>query len=166
MSPRSRAAASAQLARERTAAYDDARSLAIELGRGSPLRAFDELAAGIVLRPNETVYRSTDAWVRSQFSGRWGAPRPARVVVSDQRLLCRLPDGRWTSLWWNGVVGLQVDLAAEHVTLDYGDGEPIGLSGIRAPIIGVAAIAFVHGIEALIRHPALNPLRAGTVVDA
>jgi hypothetical protein len=166
VSPRSRTAASTRLGQERTAAYDDARSLAIELGRGSPTRAFDELAAGIVLIPNETVYRSTEAWLRMQTSGVWGQAQSANVMVSDKRLLCRLSDGRWTSLWWNGVVGLQVDLAGEHVTLDYGDGEPMAVSGIQAPSISVAAVAFVHGVEALIRHPALNPLRAAPVVDA
>jgi hypothetical protein len=133
--------------------------LAIELGCGSPSRAFDDLNAGVVLAPHETVYRSTKAWLRIQNSGSWGAARPAHVLVSDQRLLCRLPDGGWTSLWWNGVIGLQVDLAAEHVILDYGDGQPVALSSVSSAVIGVAAIAFVHGVRALIRHPALGPLR-------
>jgi hypothetical protein len=155
-----------QLAHARTAAYDDARSLAIELGRGSPSCAFDGLAAGIVLMPIETVYRSTEAWLRIQTSGVWGQARSANTLVSNQRLLCRLSDGRWTSLWWNGVVRLQVDLAAEHVILDYGDGEPIAFSGTSAAVVGVAAIASVHGVEALIRHPALAPLRAAPVVGA
>lgn len=166
MRPRSSAVTSTRLAHERTAAYDDARSLAIELGRGSPSRPFDNLSAGIALAPGESVYRSTKAWLRMQNAGRWGEARAAYVVVSDQRILCRLPDGRWTSLWWNGVVGLQVDLPGEHVTLDYGDGEPMALSGIQAPSIGVAAVAMVHGVEALIRHPALTPLRTPHPPDA
>lgn len=165
MSLRSGAAAPAQLAHERSAAYDDARSLAIELGRGSPSRAFDALNAGIVLAPDETVYRSTEAWLRMQSSGSWGEARPANVLISDQRLLCRLLDGGWTSLWWNGVVGLQVDIAADHVILDYGDGEPVALSGLHAAGIGVAAIASVYGVEALIVHPSLVPIRTQQPVD-
>lgn len=166
MSPRSVAAASAQLAHKRTAAYDDARALAVELGRGSSSCAFDDLNAGVVLAPHETVYRSTEVWLRMQTSGAWGQGQRANVLISDQRLLCRLFDGRWTSLWWNGVVGLQVDLAAEHVVLDYGDGEPIALSGIQSAIIGVGAVAFVQGVEGLIRHRALDPLRGAPVIDA
>lgn len=153
------------MALERSAAYDDARSLAIELGRGSPSRAFDELIAGVVLAPHETVYRSTEAWVRIQTSGRWASARPAHVLVSDRRLLCKLLDGGWTSLWWTGVVGLQVDLDAQHVILDYGDGQPVALSGINSALIGVTAIASVHGLEALIRHRALAPLRTGPAAD-
>lgn len=165
MSPRSGVTASAQLAQERTTSYDDARSLAIELGRGHPSRAVDDLIAGVVLGPHETVYRSTEAWVRIQTSGRWGSARSAHVLVSDRRLLCKLLDGGWTSLWWNGVVGLQVDLAAEHVILDYGDGQPVALCGVHSAAIGVAAISSVHGLEALIRHRALAPLRTGPAAD-
>lgn len=114
---------------------------------------------GVVIAPRETVYRSTEAWIRIQTSGSWGAARPVHVLLSDQRLLCKLLDGGWTSLWWTGVVGLHVDLAAEHVILDYGDGQPMAVSGVHAATFGVAAVAFVHGVEALIRHPALTSLR-------
>jgi hypothetical protein len=63
------------------------------------------------------------------------------------------------------VVGLEVDLASEHVILDYGDGEPIGLSGFRAAVISVMAIASVHGLEALIGHPSLAPIRTQNIGD-
>lgn len=159
MSPRTGFTASAQLAQERTAAYDDARSLALELGRGSPSHAFDDVTAGVVLAPREAVYRSTEAWVRIQSSGRWGSARLVQVVVSNQRLLCRLPDGGWTSLWWNGVLGLEVDLVSEHVILDYGDGQPVAMSGVHTAALGVAAVALVHGLGALLQHPALASLR-------
>jgi hypothetical protein len=116
-------------ARDRTEAYHDARALAIELARGEPTARFDPMTVGVVLQPGETVYRQVPIWIRVQNEGRWADASFAAVLVSDMRLLCRFATGRLSSLWWSGVVGLNVDLAAEHIVLDYGDGQPVGLSG-------------------------------------
>lgn len=148
------------LARNRAEAHRDARALAIEFARGVPSARFDQMRAGIVPRPGERVYRQLPLWIRVQQDGRWAGASLADVIVTDQRLLCRMGSGRLTSLWWNGVVGLHIDLAAEHIVLDFGDGQPVSLSGPPVGAVAVAAIASVHGIEALIRHPALAPLRA------
>jgi hypothetical protein len=82
------------------------------------------------------------------------------VFVTDLRLLCRFASGGLTSQWWNGVVGLNVDLAAEHIVLDYGDGQPVNVSGVQVAPISVVAIAAVYGTHALVGHPALASLRA------
>jgi len=79
--------------------------------------------------------------------------------VTDLRLLCRFATGRLASLWWRGVVGLHVDLAAEHVVLDFGDGQPVSLSGVRSASVAVVAIASVYGTEAMLYHPGMVPLR-------
>ena len=148
-----------RLARDRTEAYYDARALALELARGEPSARFDPMAAGVVLQPGESVYRQVSLWIRVENEGRWAGASSADVIVTDLRLLCRFASGRLTSLWWHGVVGLHADLAAEHIVLDYGDGQPVGLSGSRVVAIAVVGIASTYGVQALVGHPALAPLR-------
>jgi hypothetical protein len=150
-------------ARDRTEAYHDARALAIELARGEPTARFDPMTVGVVLQPRETVYREVPIWIRVQNEGRWADASFAAVLVSDMRLLCRFATGRLSSLWWSGVVGLNVDLAAEHIVLDYGDGQPVGLSGSRVAPVAVVGIASVYGIEAMLTHPALAALRKRSI---
>jgi hypothetical protein len=148
-----------RLSRERTEAYHDARALALELARGEPLTRFDPMTAGVVLQPQETVYRQLPIWIRVLHDGRWAEASHADVLVTDLRLLLRFATGRLASLWWSGVVGLHVDLAAEHVVLDFGDGQPVDLSGAQVAPISVAVISSVYGAHALVAHPALAPLR-------
>jgi hypothetical protein len=148
-----------RLAHERTEAYHDARALAIELARGERTARFDPMAAGVVLQPGEIVYRIVPIWIRVQNQGSWAAASFGEVLVSDLRLLCRFSTGRLASLWWNGVVGLTVDMEAEYLVLDYGDGQPVGLSGAQVAPVSVAAIASIYGTQALVGHPALARLR-------
>jgi len=151
-----------RLVRDRTEAYHDARALAIEFARGEPSTPFDPMAAGVVLQPGETVYRQVSLWIRVQQDGTWADASFADVIVTDLRLLSRFESRRLTSLWWSGIVGLHVDLAAEHMVLDYGDGQPVNLSGQRLALVAVGAIASVYGAQALVGHPALAPLRTGS----
>jgi len=146
-------------ARDRTEAYHDARALAIELARGEPSTPFDAMAAGVVLQPGETVYRQLPLWIRVQQDGTWADASFADVIVTDLRLLCRFASGRLSSLAWNAVAGLEVDLVAEHVVLDFGDGQPVGLSGAQVAQVSVAVIASIYGIRGLLGHPALAALR-------
>ena len=149
------------LSRERTEAYHDARALALELARGVPSARFDPMAAGVVLQAGETLYRQLPMWIRVQNEGRWADVSCANVFVTDKRLLCRFSTGRLAPLWWNGVVGLSVDLVAEHIVLDFGDGQPVGLAGLSVGSVAVAAVASVYGLEAMLTHPALASLRKG-----
>lgn len=148
-----------RLARDRTEAHDDARALAIELARGVPSARFDPMVAGVVLQPGETVYRPLPIWIRVQDDGRWAEASYADVLVTDMRLLCRFATGRLFSMWWSGVVGLHVDFAVDGIVLDYGDGQPVNLSGSWVAPVAVAAIASVYGTESMLTHPALAPLR-------
>jgi hypothetical protein len=152
-----------RLARDRTEAYYDARALAIELARGEPSARFDPMAAGVVLQPGETAYRQVPIWIRVQQDGRWAEASLAEVVVTDLRLLCRFGSGSLVSLWWSGVVGLRVDLAAEHIVLDFGDSEPVNLSGAQVAPVSTVAIASVYGTQALVGHPALALLRRNRI---
>ena len=146
-------------ARDRTEAYHDARALALEIARGVPSARFDPMREGVVLQSGETVYRQVRIWVSVQQDGRWADASFADVIVTDVRLLCRMSSGRLTSLWWNGVVGLHIDLATEHVILDFGDGQPVCLTGPAISSLAVVGIASMYGLEAMLTHPGLAPLR-------
>jgi hypothetical protein len=148
-----------RLARQRTEAFHDARALAIVIARGEPSARFDPMKEGVVLQPGETVYRQLPIWIRVQENGRWAEASYADVIVTDQRLLCRFATGRLSSLWWCGVVGLNVDIATERIVLDFGDGQQVCLSGHPVASVAVAGIAAVYGMEAVLTHPALSPLR-------
>jgi hypothetical protein len=148
-----------RLARDRTEAYHDARALAIELVHGVPSARFDPMVAGVVLQPGEAAYRQVPIWIRVQQDGRWAGASLAEVVVTDLRLLCRFGSGSLVSLWWSGLVGLRVDLPAEHIVLDFGDGQPVNLAGAQVAPLAVLGIASVYGKESMLTHPALAPLR-------
>ena len=148
-----------RLALDRTEAYHDARALAIELARGVPSTRFDPMVAGVVMQPGETTYRQVPIWIRVQQDGRWAEASLADVVVTDLRLLCRFGSGSLISLWWSGIVGLYVDLTAGHIVLDYGDGQPVSLSGAQSALLAVIGIFSVYGVEAMLTHPALVRLR-------
>jgi hypothetical protein len=145
--------------RDRTEAYHDARALALELARGVPSARFDPMTAGVVLQPGEMVYRQVPLWIRVQQDGYWAEASFADVLVTDVRLLCRFASGSLISLWWSGIVGLNVDLDAEHITLDFGDGEPVNLAGAHVAPLAVLGIASVFGKESMLTHPSLAPLR-------
>ena len=149
----------ASIAQARAAAYDEARALAVELGRGVSASGFDAMGAGLVLLPGETVYRWVQAWIMVQHDGCWAPPTWAQILVTDQRLLCRCGDGRLFSLYWSEVVGIQIALGRQSCILNYGDNAPIALSGVETAVIAVAAVAKLYGISSLLAHPALSALR-------
>ena len=151
-----------RLARDRTEAYHDARALALELARGEPSARFDPMSAGVVLQQGETVYRQVPIWVRVQEEGFWADASFAEVLATDVRLLCRFASGHLThltSLWWNGVVGIHIDLVAEQMVLDFGDGQPVSFSGSTVATVAVVGISAVYGTDAMLTHRALAPLR-------
>jgi hypothetical protein len=92
------------------AAFEDARALALEMGRGTPARHFDAMSAGLVLTHGESAYRCVGAWLAAQDNGCWAPPNRAQVLITDQRLICRCDDGRVLSLLWAEVAGLQIVL--------------------------------------------------------
>ena len=149
----------ASIAQARAVAYDDARALAVELGRGVSSSGFDAMSAGLVLLPGETAYRWVQVWIMVQHDGCWAPPSWAQILVTDQRLLCRCGDGRLVSLYWSDVVGMQIALDQQSIILNYGDHAPVALSGVETAVIAVAAVATLYGVSSLLAHPALAALR-------
>lgn len=90
---------------------DDARLLALELAGLAPARGVDPVALRLVLEPGEFARRATLvrlAW----WQGAWVGGVQASVVVTDRRLIVRMPDASLGSLWWGSVVGFEADVFA------------------------------------------------------
>jgi len=118
------------------------------------------MGLGIVLEAGEHAHRTTWCWVRWRVDGQWSQALWCHVVVTDNRVLVRLPDGTLRSQWWSTLVGFEADLAAGHVVLDYGDGRPRLFSGLGAAVLAVTGVAMLYGPGALVSHPSLDPIRS------
>jgi hypothetical protein len=137
----------------------DARRLALEVAGLAPPNHVDVMALGIVLEPSESASRLVTTRLRVREGGTWTDEAPCPCLVTDRRLLLHLPHGEIASLWWGGLVGLEIDLVNHRVTLDYGDARPRVLVGPGVASVAVMAVAQVYGLDALASHPGLSPLR-------
>src|SRR4051812_47971032 len=95
----------------RTTSPVRARALALGLAGLAPLETVNPMDLGLVLEPGETAYRVVTTWHSHRGSGRWSAPETSSVVVTDRRLIARMPQGSVTSLWWGSLVGFDPDLS-------------------------------------------------------
>jgi hypothetical protein len=142
------------------AACQEARYLAVELAAGQPAQPIEVMSLGLVIEPNETAYRYVGGTI-SQYDKRvclWPIPTPVAILITDRRLIARLPRGAVSSYWWKSVVALDVNLEAGQVVLDHGDYEPRAFGGPAVPAIAVAAVAAAYGVTGMLRHPGLNYL--------
>ena len=138
----------------------DARALALELAGLRPATVVDPTVLGIVVEPGEAALRTVEVWLRWMVDGDWSVAQRCPALVTDRRVVVRLPASGLRSFWWGSLVGLDIDLAAGHVVLDYGDARPRALSGEPVPVIAVAAVAAAYGVHALATHEAIAPLRS------
>lgn len=181
-----RRALAAWATQTRVTSRDNARALALTIvdGRAPGMQAYD---LGIVLGDGETAWQRApaDYWWRGeqswtvQYNSHYGYRSTVNEVhqpcmfhagmldwlITNQRLTARRPNGQVVSIWWSGVEAISVDPAREIVVLDGADGFHAELRGPALAPIAVAAIATCHGPQALIDHPALEPLRAGQPAD-
>ena len=137
----------------------DARRLALEVAGLAPPNHVDVMALGIVLEPSESASRLVTTRLRVREGGTWTDEAACSCLITDRRLLLHLPHGEIASLWWGGLVGLEIDLVNHRVTLDYGDARPRVLVGPGVASVAVMAVAQVYGLDALASHPGLSPLR-------
>lgn len=162
-----------RLRSERLAAYDDARRLAVQIVGAAPPPAVDVYSYGLVLNHGEQPYREfwmhwhmREIWTRNRITAAlperdfavWPEPQPAHLMLTDQRIACRDQHGELFSIYWTGLPGCQVDIPAERITFDYHDGRAGAFTGTAAPVLAVAAVAHLFGIEALLEHPSIRVL--------
>jgi hypothetical protein len=167
-------------AQTRHTSRDAARALALTIvHQHSPvLHTFD---LGIVLGDGETAWQRApaDYWWRGerswmvQHNSYWGYRSTLNEVhqpcmfhagmlewlITNQRLAARKLDGQVVSINWPAIEAIGVDLAHEIVVLDGVGGYHGELTGPAIAPIAIAAIAACHGSQALLDHPALEPLR-------
>ncbi|WP_424467226.1 hypothetical protein [Pseudoclavibacter helvolus] len=93
----------------------------------------------------------------------WREWQTARVLVSNQRLVC-FAGGRWLSFWYSGVVVSYPSMRDRSLTLQFGDAEPLMLIGEHVPLAIVMATYSMHGERGLAGHPDL--VAAAAAVDA
>lgn len=143
----------------RSAGQEDARGLALELARLRPEVLIDPMSLGIVLEPGERAYRAMELWLSHKAPGGWSTPVQCPTVLTDQRLIVRMPLGGLESLWWRSLVGFEPRLDRSTMLLDYGDGFPRRVSGPGVPAAAVVGVAVLYGVAALAEHAALECLR-------
>ncbi len=170
----------------RQQAYNNARALAVAIVAGTAWMP-PPYDLGIVLEPGEVAWhrcpatyrwRGIDSWIeqRSSHGGRRAISREVTTpcmyclgtrewLVTNFRLAARAADGGVISIYWAAVLGVTVDLAGEVVVLDGPDGYHGELSGPALAPIATAAIAVLHGAQALLDHPALVVLRTKQAPD-
>lgn len=168
--------------RRRQAAGQRARSLAAAIldGRGDPTA---HLAAGIVLHRGEiawlqtrsrlgvrssqpvwTVYTPASGWGRhtrrASDSRAWVDHGAIDWLITSQRIAGRYrASGELISVWWSGLVGVDIDLKRDRLILNGVDGWIGQLTGPEVAPIAVAAVAMCHEPQALGVHRALVGLR-------
>ncbi len=170
----------------RTFAVEDARSLAVEIGQGALAHWPHVGDLGVVLDPGEVVWTQVAArWqsvtisryiqhretffggLRSwevQQSG-WADMGEGTWWLTNHRIVGRVHQGELLGWRWENLVGCLVDLRGERVTFDVNTGHRFALTGPAVPVVGVVAVAQLHGVAALLTHPALGPLRVGAEAE-
>lgn len=146
----------------RAQAHDNARALVLQIVSGKPtgIKAYD---IGVVLKPGEILYQRASARFQpiSKDGTAWLERGVVDWAVTSDRIVGRLPTtGQIVDIEWKDITAVTADLTNEWLALDgVRNGWRAILSGPAVAPISVAAIASCHGPQALIDHPALNPLR-------
>jgi hypothetical protein len=146
----------------RTWAADTARSVlrAICDGHPLPLRPYH---VGAVLMPGEQLLAEVPAQIVPDVWGGAsdGVPMVRPWLVTSERILGRLADGRLAEWQWHDMVGCRVDLTPgiELVSIDLPDGSITHWAGPGVAPLAVIAIVRLHGPLSLLDHPGLMCLR-------
>ncbi|PPF45533.1 hypothetical protein C5B85_08185 [Pseudoclavibacter sp. AY1F1] len=108
---------------------------------------------------------SAKSQAQREAAEQWREWQTARVLVSNQRLVC-CAGGRWLSFWYSGVVASYPSLRDRTLTLQFGEGEPLMLVGDHVPLAIVMATYSMHGQRGLAGHPDLVAAAAAAPASA
>lgn len=115
---------------------------------GSP--AF--VAAGLAV--NALGNASARSSAEREAAEQWREWQTARVLVSNQRLIC-FAGGRWLSFWYSAVVASYPSLRERSLVLQFEGAEPLMLVGDHVPVAIMMATYSMHGARGLAGHPDL-----------
>jgi hypothetical protein len=98
---------------------------------------------------------------QAQAQTQWRDFQPARVIVTNQRLIC-WADGRWLTFSYSAMTAVYPEVDHWALVCEFGDvAVPLRITGVNAPLIAVMTILLTHGPDALVAHPSLQTLGAG-----
>ncbi|MGO4784358.1 hypothetical protein [Cryobacterium sp. W22_MBD10_FK3] len=119
---------------------------------GHPAFVLAGLAAtgiGNTRRRNAAIAASQATWRESQ---------PARVVVTNQRLVCHA-GGQWLSFPYSTMTAVYPEVDRWTLICEFGGtAEPLLLAGPDAALISVMTVLLTHGADAVAEHPSLQRL--------
>lgn len=118
--------------------------------------SFVVAAYGANALANASRRRSAEQAAQTQ----WREIQQARVIVTDQRVLCQRADGRWLSFWYGGATAVYPEPENWNIVFDFPDTEPLMLHGPAAPYACVAAVYGIYGSDGVLNHPGLERLRS------
>jgi hypothetical protein len=87
----------------------------------------------------------------------WREWQVSRVVVTNQRLVC-FANGRALSFYYSGMTAVYPEVDRWTLVCEFGDTEPLLLSGDDSAIVSLMTILFTHGPDAVAQHPSLAKL--------
>jgi hypothetical protein len=101
------------------------------------------------------------AWA---LAPRWRDQQQARLVVTDQRLLCEVNTQGWLSFDHKVATAIKALPEAPGVVLEYPGTSPLCLSGPGAARVMVVLVWALYGADGLRDHPALAQVRPAAPV--
>jgi len=98
----------------------------------------------------------------NQAAAQWRDRQPCRLVVSNKRLLCQV-GGQWLSFHFSAVTAVYPEVEDWSLITQYDSTSPLLLSGVHVPAAALLTVLATQGAEAVVAHPSLQKLGAGTV---
>lgn len=115
---------------------------------------FMALGYGLTALGNASRRRAARAAAQTQ----WREFQGVRVLVTSDRLLCLMADGRWLSFYYSRATAVYPEAENWSLVMDFPDTVPIRLGGFGSPLAAVAAVWAVHGRQGVKTHPGLARL--------
>ena len=143
-------------------ATDAAREMVYNICTGGPLAA-RPYNLGVVLGATEVPWIEFPARFLNEGEYVWGTREPVvrPWLVTSERIVGRLGDGRLYGWRWDSFIGCRASLVLgyESVVLDDYRGQPLAWVGPAVAPLAITAIYWLHGAPGLIEHPSLNGLK-------
>jgi hypothetical protein len=119
---------------------------------------------GLALSAIETQASLNRARARAQQQ--WREFQPCRVLVTDQRLLCQLQNGRWLTFTYGAMTAIYPEVDDATIICQFANGvEPLMLAGDAAWPAAVMSLMQTHGLQAVAQHPNLQRLNPRPLPD-